>query len=719
MLMQAYNITHRSGYAMRERNGAVAWIAITAAVGVAAGAEAQEAGDDAGADHERIVVTGTAVEALSGETLQSVHVLTIDEVIDSFDGSLGASLADLPGISTTSFGPAVGRPIIRGLGGDRVRVLNNGVGLVDASAVSADHATTTEVLDAERIDILRGPAAIAYGGAAIGGVINVVDGRIPSGPVDGPFDGQLYAGATSVDDGAQIAGRAATGLGPFVLQLEGSHREAEDFDIPSFAESARQRALEEEEHDDEEGGEDEEHEEEEEAFGSVPNSGFTFDTVGGGASLVGDWGFFGVSVRDYDAEYGLPGHEHGHDEHEEDEDEGEEDEHHDEEGDPQIVMEQTRWDVRGRFNVAWGPFAHLDVSAGVADYEHAELEGSGEVGTLFTNEGWEARAALVNDGDDGPWSGSIGVSALATDFSAVGEEAFVPPVETTDAGVFAAQRYDAGGWGFEAGGRVETRTLDPSVGESRSFDAVSIAAGGFLRPGDGVFLGASLARTERAPTDSELFSNGPHAATESFEIGDVTLGKETGWALDTTYRLTRGGWLVELGAFYSYFEDFISLAPTDETMEGLAVYRYLQDDATLWGGELYLTRDIADLGPWLLVGDATLEYVRGETDTFGGLPRIPPFGATLGLGLERERLDLRGEVVFTAEQDETAAFEPPTDGYTFVNLSATARPFGDDLRLVFEARNVADEEGRLHTSQLKEVIPLPGRSFRVGLHVAF
>ncbi|WP_417497631.1 TonB-dependent receptor [Maricaulis sp.] len=673
---------------------------VALAAALAAGAAAQE---DPGRE-DVIVVTGTAIEALRGETLQSVDVISLDDVVDSFDGSLGASLAALPGISTTSFGPAVGRPIIRGFGGDRVRILNNGVGLVDASGVSVDHATTTEVLDAEQIIILRGPAAIAYGGGAIGGVINVIDGRIPTSPVDGLFDGQVYAGMSSVDSGHQEAARIRTGAGPFVFQLEASHREADDFDIPGYAESALLRALEEAEHEDEH-----EEEEEEEVSGTVPNSGLTFDTLGAGASLIGDWGFLGVSVRSYDAEYGLPAHEHHHEE--------DEDEHEEEDGDPMIVMEQTRWDIRGQFNFDLGPFDHLDLSSGIADYQHVELEPDGAVGTLFESEGWEARAALVNGGEDSRWNGSVGIQILQTDLSASGEEAFIPAVTTEDIGIFAAQRYDLDTHGFDFGARVERRELDTAVGTDRSFDTVSLAAGTFWRPADGMFLGVSLARTERAATDAELYSDGLHAATGTVEIGNSTLGKETGWALDGTFRWTGDHWRVETGAFYSHFSDFIYLAPTglEDPAEEAPIYQYLQDDATLWGGEVYVERDLTNLGPWALVGDFTLEYVQGETDSFGNLPRIPPLSTTIGAELQREIVDLRGEIVWAADQDDAADSELPTEGYTMVNLSAVAHPFGPDTRLIVEARNITDEEGRLHTSQLKDTIPLPGRSFRIAI----
>ena len=690
------------------------WLSTASGVALAAAIATSAAAQDNPATDDVIVVTGTAIEALSGETLQSVDVITLDDIVDSFDGSLGASLAALPGISTTSFGPAVGRPIIRGLGGDRVRILNNGVGLVDASGVSVDHASTTEVLDAEQIIILRGPAAIAYGGGAIGGVINVIDGRIPTRPVDGLFDGQVYTGMSSVDSGHQEAARIRTGAGPFVFQLEASHREADDFDIPGYAESARLRALEEAEHEEEHEAEGHEHEEEEEVRGTVPNSGLTFDTIGAGASLIGDWGFLGISVRSYDAEYGLPAHEHHPEEDEHDEDE---DGHEDEEGDPMIVMEQTRWDIRGQFNFDLGPFDHLDISSGIADYQHVELEPDGEIGTLFESEGWEARAALVNGGGDSRWNGSVGIQMLQTDLSASGEEAFIPPVTTEDIGLFAAQRYDLDSYGFDLGARVERRELDTATGPDRRFDTVSLAAGTFWRPANGLFLGVSLARTERAPTDAELYSDGLHAATGTVEIGNSSLGKETGWALDGTFRWSGDGWRVETGAFYSHFSDFIYLAPTglEDPVEEAPVYRYLQDDATLWGGEVYVEHDLAELGPWALVGDFTLEYVQGETDSFGNLPRMPPLSTTIGAELQRDIVDLRGEIVWAADQDDIANSELPTDGYTMVNLSAVAHPFGSDTRLILEARNITDEEGRLHTSQLKDTIPLPGRSFRIAI----
>ena len=676
-------------------------------------------------ERDIIVTTGVGTLAPSTDTLQAVDVLVPAEIIGDFDNTLGDTLADLPGLSVTSFGPAVGRPVIRGLGGDRVRILTNGVGVIDVSNVSQDHAGTTEVIEAERIDILRGPAAIAYGGGAVGGVVNVIDGSIPTSLPEDLFDGQLYAGGETVDDSSEIAGRFRTRAGQLALQIEGSFREADPYSIPGFTESELFRMLEEaEEHGEEEEGEEHDEEEDEEAFGVVENSDYEFTTFGGGASWIGDWGHIGFAIRQFDADYGLPGgHEHGHGEEEGEEHEGEEEhEEEEEEGGIRLDMEQTRYSSTGAFRLNFGVFNQLTYSATYADYEHAEIEPSGEVGTLFTNEGWEARAALQNGTQDTVWSGSVGVQGRDTEFSAVGEEAFTPPVDTTELGVFAAQRVDFGGYGFEGGARFEMREMDSVTGVSRDFETVSLAAGGFLRPQEGVFLGANIALTERAPTDLELFSNGPHAATGAFEIGNPDFDAETALALDLVGHVYMAGWHIEAGAFYTDYSDFIFLAPTDEIDEDeeLPIFRYLQDDAVLWGGEFFAERALGAFNGWAFDGDVTLEYVRAETDSLGDLPRIPPFSAIVGANVERSWLNVRAEAEFVAEQDDIATFELPTDSYTLVNLGATVTPWAnDDLRFIVELKNLTDEEARLHASPLKDTVPLPGRSLRLAVATKF
>lgn len=686
-------------------------------------------------DVERIIVTGSGVSAPIDEALQNVNVISADELLAVVSGSLGDALAGQPGVSTTYFGPASGRPIIRGLGEDRIRVLNNGVGLIDASTASPDHATTVEVFDANAIEILRGPAAIAYGGNAVGGVVNIDDGRIPLDPMEELFAAQLRAGASSVDDGRFIGGRTQFSFGPLVLQLEGLHREAGDLEIPGFAESALQRALEEAEEEDHDDDHDEDHEDEEEAFGFVDNSDYEFNTFGGGFGLSGDWGAFGASVRSYDADYGLPGgHGHHHEEeegeeHDEDEDEHEHEHEEEEEGDVRLEMEQIRVDVRGEFNIALGPFHRFDAAIGFADYEHAEIEGSGEIGTLFENDGFEGRFTLRNGVEGDPLSGTVGLQFLRRDFSADGAEAFIPssvnPVVTEDIGAFAAQRYDTGAWGAEAGLRLERRTVEPTVGADRDFTLFSVSGGVFWRPNDMTFLSASLSRNQRAPTDVELFADGPHLATNQFEVGDPTLDIETAWSLEGSARYSTGRFSVEAGAFYSDYEDFIFLAPTGGEEDELPIFTFLQDGATLWGGEIFAEAELADftlgeLGSWTLFGDAQFDFVQGETDSLGDLPRIPPYSLGAGLGVRSDWATFRSEVSHVGEQDETATFELPTESYTFVNFSLAFHPQEHiPGRIVFELNNAFDEEGRVHSSFLKDLVPLPGRNARVSFSYDF
>lgn len=714
---------------------------LVAMVAVASATWAQDTDTGAPAD-DALVVTGSALAVADGEALQPADVFSTEDLQTKFLGGLGDTLDSAPGVSSTYFGPAASRPIIRGLDGDRVRVLRNGVGLIDVSSVSVDHAVTSEVLEAERIEVLRGPAAIAYGGNAVGGVVNIIDAAIATEPVDGLFDGAARFGYTSVDEGRQAAVRGRTGAGPFVLSLEASTRESENFEIPGLAESARFIAMEEAE--EAEGGEG--HDEEDEVSGEVLNTDYRFETLGGGVSLVGDWGFAGLSVKVFDAEYGLPGgHEHEH--------EGEEGEEGEEEGPeffdgPRLDMSQVRIDSRGELAHSFFIFDTLTYSAGYSNYEHEEIEPNLEVATSFENEGWELRGTAERR-NQGPLSGVVGFQTFRTDFSAVGEEAFVPPVVTEDFGVFAAGRYDLGEYGFEAGARFERRDLEAVDGdlsqlpeenlESRallgdfnpdtdftadlldqSFDLFSISAGVFTRPSDNVFLSANLSRTERAPVDYELFAGGPHLATNAFEVGDPRLDKEVATSLDLGARFDGDGISVEAGLFATSFEDFIFLAAIDAEEDGLPVFLFAQDDATFYGGEFVVDAELGETQFGDFTSDLVLDYVVAEADDAGDLPRIPPLSATVGLNWSMDRLGARGEVVYAGEQDNTAAFELPTDSHTLINLSASWQPWAEtDTRFLVGVRNLTDEEARVHSSFLKDQVPLAGRSFTISVATTF
>lgn len=662
-----------------------------AAIATAGTAFAQEAEQETETQAEVVIVTALGTTATEGDALQAVDILLPDELAERFDGSLGATLAELPGMSTTNFGPAVGRPVIRGFGGDRVRVLTNGIDLVDASTVSTDHALTSEGLEADRVEILRGAAAIPYGGNAIGGVVNVVDGSIPSREVEDRLDGRVYLGTTTVDDGSQLAARLRTGAGPFLFQIEGIRREAGDVSVPGFAKSAALRA--EEQADDPAGFDPGPN-------GVVTNTANDFEMYGAGASTSGGWGFAGVSVRHFGGNYGLP---------------------LEEANEVGIAMEQERIDANADLNIALGPFRRAMLTAGYVDYQHGE-NANGALQTLFENSGYEFRGALMNGEPGDRWSGSLGVQASYQDFSATGAEDFIPPGETENFGVFGAQRYDLDGYGFEGGLRYETRDISSITGVNRSFSAVSGSAGAFLRPTDDMFVGFSLSRTERAPTNAELFSNGFHPATGTVEIGDSNIDKETAWSAETVLNAEGDRWSFKGAVYYTTFSDYIFLAGTgvDDPVADAPIFQYFQDDADFYGFEAYGRTEVADIGASTLSLDAALEYVRAETDTLGNVPYIPPLSAIIGAELEGQSWRVRADVEVVSEAKNQAGFELPTDGYTFFDIQAQFEPFeNEDLKLIVALENAFDEEGRLNTSQLKDIVPLPGRNLRVSLALDF
>ncbi|MGE3839593.1 MAG: TonB-dependent receptor, partial [Hyphomonadaceae bacterium] len=452
-------------------------------------------------------------------------------------------------------------------------------------------------------------------------------------------------------------------------------------------------------------------------------------------SMIGDWGFAGLAVKQTETQYGLPGHDHAHSE----EQVGEE---HADEGGPYIDMRQTRVELRGDRRIDVGPFDRLDFGFQHSDYEHTEFEAPGEPGTRFFSTGVEARFEAHHRG--GPHEGVTGVQYSDVDFEAVGDEAFINASNTRDVGLFAVERWDQGGWGLEGGLRYERREIDNADFGERSFDNLSGSAGVFVRPIENWFLGATLARTERAPTAIELFADGPHLATANYEIGNPNLSQETALSFEASARYDSGPLRFEVNGFHVSFDDYIALvergdfwwldeetetsgfAPADDDpsipdeAEVLPVFNMIQRDATFTGGEVSLRAQLFEAAGLTFSGDAAIDYVRAEFDGGGAPPRIPPLSATLGLEAENERWSGRIEVVDTAEQDRTAALESPTDGYTFVNAGLGFRPFGGDRLVVrIDGRNLTDEEGRVHSSFLKDELPLPGRSVRLTLTTAF
>lgn len=650
----------------------------------------------------------------------AVTVLQGDELQRQLRSTIGETLARQPGVSSTFFGPNASRPILRGLDAERVRVLTDGIGSFDVSNTSVDHAVAANPLLADRIEILRGPAALLFGSGAIGGVVNMRDLRIPREVPDGPHvDANAGIGTAARERNFAAAFNLPLG-GGFVAHVDGSFFESDNYRTGGFvfSENLRDEAA-------EEGGE---VIEEAQKRGRLENTAARTWDVAGSIAWIGDNGAnFGAAVSHLQNRYGIPNSlEIGHDEHEgEHESEGHEGEAHEGEEhaheDITLDMRQTRVDVRGAVPLG-GPFKELRVRGGWADYRHDEIEDNGEIGTSFFNKSWEARIELVQANKDG-WQGASGMQYFSRNFRAVGEEAYIPANETRQFGLFTLQEFDLGAVRLEGGARYEHANVKSDVvGRSRSFDSVSLSVGGSVDLGSGFRLALSGARTERAPSAEELFANGAHAATRAFEIGNPDFRTERQLGAEAVLRGRGTGWRLELSAFVNRFNNYIFLDPTGLEEDELPVFQYNQADASFWGMEVEAGVKVAQLGAARIELTGLLDYTRATILSGGGaVPRIPPLRMTGGFEATGGVVGGRLEIEHVTPQARTASFETRTAAFSLVNASLSWKPFGVDAptTLMVQANNIFDVEARRHASFLKNVAPLFGRDIRVSLRVAF
>lgn len=687
-----------------------------------------------GSHFDEIVVTASSDARGALDLATPTTSLGGDELSLRLQSSLGETLSQEAGISSSFFGPGASRPIIRGLSGDRVRMLEGGVGTGDASGVSADHAVTADPGQAERIEVLRGPATLLYGSSAVGGVVNVIDERIPSHRATGGVNGDVTLRGSSVDDGRSAAINLNGGGGSWAWHVDAITRETDDYEVPGFAQlDDDDEHGEEHDEDGEEHDEDGDEHEEENPFGSVPNTDTESQGARVGVTYFGDRGFLGISVSGLDNEYGLPGGlghgEHGeeHEEEEHEEEEHEEEEHEEEEEEiVRIDMRQRRVDLRGEITQPFGAFQGLKLRIGSTDYEHTEFEGD-EAGTLFFNDSLEGRLELVqqqrNLGSQMTHSGSFGVQYFDRDFEAIGAEAFLPRTLTERWAIFTLQEIDTGPLRWQLGARFESQDAKPESDtvSARSHDGLSASIGLVWKANDTFSIGASASRSIKLPAPEELYSNGLHVATQSFEIGDESLGEEVGLGLDLSLRWQTDVFSGELTFFRQDFDDFIFQAFTGGEEEGFPIVLYSQEDAELSGIELQGRIEILDRnGHHLhlrLVGDV----VDAELDAGGNLPRIPPLRLGGGLHYHSEHWNASAEVQWVDDQTDVAANETTTESYTLLNAHLGYRFLFKNqiLDVLLRGRNLGDEEARSHTSFLKNVAPLPGRDVSLALKFLF
>ncbi|MBA3942345.1 MAG: TonB-dependent receptor [Sphingopyxis sp.] len=670
-----------------------------------------------------IIVTAPYVRSL--DILGNVSVLEGDELARDIRGQIGDTLTRQPGVSATSFSPGASRPVLRGFSGERVRVLTDGIGSIDASNTSADHAVTIDPLTVERVEILRGPAVLLFGSQAIGGAVNLFDRRIPRKvPADHVHIDAIGGYATAAND-RNVGSSIDVALSPQVVaHLDGSWRKTGDMRSGGYvyAPGIRDDLLHLAEHEVEEGHLDEAAELTEQAGkrGRIDNTQSETWTAAGGLSLINDGGQLGVSVSYFDTNYGVPerpntAHDHG----------GEEEEggHEHGEGPVTIGMKQWRADLRGEVEMGDGFFDKLRIRAGYADYQHTEFEGD-EVGTVFKNKGVEGRLELAQN-DRGGWRGASGVQYSHRDFDAIGAEAFVPRNLTDQFALFTLQEFTLGALGLEAAGRYEkTSVRAQSLGFDRNFDSFSGALGATYDVFEGGKFGLSVARTVRAPSAEELLSNGPHIATQSFEVGDPDLKRESNWGAEASFKLKTDAFSLSLTGYSNWFDNFIYSAATGAEEDELPVFQYFQRDARVYGFEAEASARLAQIGGFNIVGDVTADMTRAKIKNAGldrNVPRIPPLRVLGGLEAQGDRVDARVEVEWTDNQSRVAQFETPTDGFTLVNASFSWRPLPEakHLTLSLSANNIFDVEARRHASFTKDYVPLAGRDIRITARASF
>jgi iron complex outermembrane receptor protein len=725
---------------------------------------------------EVVDVVGIPIHASKIEAAQPINVIAGENLRKKQAATLGETLKNEVGVQSSYYGGVASSPVIRGLDGPRVLITQNGLDVSDVSRVGPDHVVATEASTAQQVEILRGPATLFYGSGAIGGVVNIVDDRVPQ---SGEFKAAIASEYNSVNEESALSGALTTGNEVFAVHVDGFWRDGENYEIPGLAEYETEEEHEEEGH--------EEHEDE----GILENSASESSGFNLGASALFDSGFIGLSYGRLDRSNGIPGHGHGeeHGDHEEEE-EGHEEEEHAEE---RIVseMEQDRWQLLSEYRLDNQFLTSINTRLGYTDYEHAEIheeaehdeheeeeEGEHEHadGTVFKNSTFQARVDFGHKEIAG-WKGAFSIEHKNIDFEASGEEAFTPASETEEFALAIIEELHHGELLWQLGARIENISLsaadlefehhheeeEEEEGEEEheeviefdqfEFTPLSLSAGLVWDFADGYNLGVSLAHAERAPSAAELFSAGPHIATRSYEIGALfeiheedgefhleyegNAEKEVSNNLDISLRKFEGDFGFVLNAFYNQVSDYYHLADNGLTThdlfeeheeeeeiedehgheEELPVYIFQQEDAKLKGLEAELAWQITPNLKWTAWGDT----VQAELDSGENLPRISPTRLASQFNLDIGSWQAELSAVNYLDQDNVAPNERETEGYTLIDarVSYDFEIGNGNLNVYLSGSNLGDEEARVHTSFLKDQAPLPGRNIKLGVYASF
>jgi iron complex outermembrane receptor protein len=700
-------------------------LALVSTVLLAAPALAQSdpspASDAAGEhDHPDDIIVTAVIPRSHVDLLAGTSVLSGDSLARDLRPNLGETLARQPGVTASSFGPNASRPILRGFSGDRIRLLTDGIGSFDVSATSADHAVAINPLLADRIEVLHGPAALLYGSSAVGGVVNVIDSRIPTRkPKDG-IAGDVDATYGSASDERTVAGKLdyAIGGSGFVAHVDGSYSKTGDLRTGGYILSPDLRAQ-------AAASSDPDIAALASLSGKLPNSASESWSYGGSlAWLAPSGGSIGVSVSKLHNFYGVP-------------ERFSLDPAIEAEA-PRIRMDQTRADLRAKIPVEGAFLDEINLRGGWADYRHDELEADGSVGTTFLAKGMETRLELVQTRRGG-WDGASGAQIVFRKGQILGDEKFQPNNESNSFGLFTLQSVDLGDMRIEAGARYEHADIsamaDSLLGNpayDKKYDTFSASIGANHNIAPDWSIGLNVSRSERAPTVDELFSRGNHAGTQAFELGDPNFGTERGWGAEALLHGRGRDYHISISAFYNRFSSFIydhvvpdaaCLAANGGAPLDFPCFQFSQAPARYYGAEIEGELTLGKIGKTELKADALADYTNatiiGANGVGGPVPRIPPLRILGGLSADAGRLNGRLEIEHDFAQDRVSALETPTAAFTLVNASVGWRPLPDNqkVRLLLSANNIFDVVARRHASILKDYAPLAGRDVRVTLSV--
>jgi iron complex outermembrane receptor protein len=691
---------------------------------------------------EVLDVYATPLHLSTIESALPVNVIAGDDLKLKQASTLGETLKNEVGVHSNFYGSVASSPIIRGLDGPRVLISQNGLDAGDASRVGPDHSVATETSTATQIEVLRGPATLFYGSGAIGGVVNVVDNRVPT---SSDTMAEWLLQYNDVSNEKQGSFSLQSGNDNIAVHLDAFWRDAGDYVLPKDFDSHAHE-------------EDEDHDEEEEeiqpthlASSDSKSSGFTI-----GSSYLFDQGFIGFSYGTMTRDYGIPGHTHDEEEeHEEGFDEADEG--------TKAEMEQDRFQLLSEVNFDQSFIKQLAVKFAYTDYQHQEIE-DGAIGTIFTNKSMEMKADLYHQEYNG-WQGAWTFHYKNSDFKAVGEEAFAPPSTTDSFAVAWLEEKHFGDLLLQLGARVEKVTIDTdatTIGFSdhdtvevsfaeQSFNPLSTSLGLVWDYQTGYNIGLSLGVSQRAPSAAELFSFGSHIGTGTFEVGamynieqegdeihaELASKKpdiETSYSVDLTWRKFEGDFGFVVSAFYNHINDYYYQQDTglefesdhdehsadeseEEHDEGAPILVYQQANVDMYGLEAEVHYQISSPLKISVFGD----YINAKLSDGGYLPRIPPMRIGTTLHYQGDSYDSELSMNHYFEQDNIASLETVTKGYNMLdmNMNYYINGLGNDLVVYMKANNLTDEVAKVHSSFLKDISPLPGRNFSVGIRGSF